>query len=109
MGKTLRVGTSKNIDNEDDEKNASEPENQESEIQDNPFRPSNMNKLRTPMQPLIKQNIDLNDSVVIYEDRTGEDYHKGVQSDFSSTRHIRRSVQCLVTLQKDNIDTLKCN
>ena len=56
-------------------KNASEPENQECEIQDNPFRPSNLNKLRTLIQPLSMQNIDLNDSVVINEDRTGEDYH----------------------------------
>ena len=61
--------------NEDGEENASEPENQECEIQDNPFRPSNMNELRTPIQPLIIQNIDLNDSVVINEDRTQEDYH----------------------------------
>ena len=34
-----------------------------------------MNELRTPMQPLGMQNIDLNDSVVINEDRTVEDYH----------------------------------
>ena len=72
---TPRVGTSKNIDNEDDEENASEPENQESEIQDIPFRPCIMNELRTPMQTLKIQNIDLNVSVVINEDRTIEDYH----------------------------------
>ena len=70
-----RTGTSKYIDNEGDEENASEPENQENEIQDNPFRPSNMNELRTPIQPMSMQSIDLNDSVVINEDRTGEDYH----------------------------------
>ena len=29
-----------------------------------------------PIQPLSTQNIDLNDSVVISEDRTQEDYHK---------------------------------
>ena len=73
---TPRAGTSKYTSNEDGEENASEPENQECEIQDNPFRPSNSNELRTPMQPLSIQNIDLNDSVVINEDRTGEDYHK---------------------------------
>ena len=67
--------TSKYNDNEDDEENAIEPENQESGIQDNPFRPSNMNELRTPMQPLNIQNIDLKESVVINEDRTGEDYY----------------------------------
>ena len=55
---TPRAGTSKNIDNEDGEENASEPENQENEIQDNPFRPSNMNEFRTPIQPLSMQNID---------------------------------------------------
>ena len=72
---TPQVGTSKNTSNRDDEANASEPENQENEIQDNPFRSSNMNELRMPMQPLNIQNIDLNDSVVINEDRAGEDYH----------------------------------
>ena len=73
---TPRAGTSKRISNEDGEENASGPENQECEIQGNPFRPSNLNELRTPMQPLSIQNIDLNDSVVINEDRTQEDYHK---------------------------------
>ena len=72
---TPKAGTSKYISIEDGEENASEPENQECEIQGNPFRPSNLNELRTPMQPLSIQNIDLNDSVVINEDRTGEDYH----------------------------------
>ena len=33
-----------------------------------------MNQLRTPMQPLNFQNIDLNGSVVI-NDRRGEHYH----------------------------------
>ena len=37
--------------------------------------PSNNDELSTPMQPLNTQNIDLYDSVVINEDRTGEDYH----------------------------------
>ena len=72
---TPRAGTSEYTSNEDGEENASEPENQECEIQDNPFRPSNLNELRTPMQSLSIQNIDLNDSVVINEDRTQEDYH----------------------------------
>ena len=72
---TPRAGTSKYIDNEDDEENAAEPENKEFEIQDNPFRPSNMKELRTPIQPMSMQNINLYDSVVINEDRTGEDYH----------------------------------
>ena len=34
-----------------------------------------MNELRTPMQPLNTQNIDLNDSVIKNENRIGEDYH----------------------------------
>ena len=65
---TPQAGTSKNTNNKDDEGNASELKDQENEIQDSPFRPSNMNELRTPMQHLIIQNIDLNDSVVIHED-----------------------------------------
>ena len=73
---TPRAGTSKYIDNEGGEENASEPENQENEIEYNPLKPSNMNELRTPIQPLSMENIDLNDSVVINEDRTGEDYHR---------------------------------
>ena len=72
---TSKAGTSKYISNEDGEENASEPENQECEIEVNPFRPSNLNELRTPMQPLSIQNIDLNDSVVINEDHAQEDYH----------------------------------
>ena len=72
---TSRAGTSKYIDNEDGEETASEPENQEFEIQDNPFRPSSMNELRTPIHSLDVRNIDLNESVVINGDRTGEDYH----------------------------------
>ena len=72
---TPRAGTSKYASNEDGEENASELENQKCEIQDDPFRPSSLNELRTPIQPVSIQNIDLNDSVVINEDRTGEDYH----------------------------------
>ena len=40
---TPRAGTSKYIDYEGGKENASEPENQENETQDSPFRPSNMN------------------------------------------------------------------
>ena len=52
---TPQLGTSKTTNY------ASEPKNQENEIQDNPFRSSNLNELRTPMQPVNIQNIDLND------------------------------------------------
>ena len=72
---TPRAGTSEYIDNEGSEVNASEPEKQENDIQDNPFRPSKMNELTTPVQHRSMQNLDLNDSVVINEDCTGEDYH----------------------------------
>ena len=71
---TPKAGTSKYASNEDGEENASETQNQECEIQDNLFRPSNLNELRTSIQPLSIQNIDLNDSVAINEHRTGEDY-----------------------------------
>ena len=92
---TPKAGTSKYISNEDGEENASEPENQECEIQDNPFRPSNLNELRTPMQPLSIQNIDLNDSVVINEDCTQEDYHNTPFIRFYSlaTRGYKRLVK----------------
>ena len=80
---TPQAATSKNKNTKDDEANASEPEDQENEIQDSPFRPSNMNEFKTPMKPLNLQNIDLNDSVVINEDRIGEYYHNiGVYNDF---------------------------
>ena len=39
---TPQVGTSKNTNNEDDEANASEPEDQGKEVQDSPSRPSNI-------------------------------------------------------------------
>ena len=70
-----KAWTSKNVNNGDDELNASDIKNRENRTQGNPFRPSNNDELRTPMQPSNIQNIDLNDSVVINEDRTGEDYH----------------------------------
>ena len=73
---TPQIGTSKNTNNRGDEAKASEPEDQENKIQDSPFRSSNLNELRTPMQPLNMQNINLYDSVVINEDHTGEDYHR---------------------------------
>ena len=80
---TPQVGTSKNTNNKDDEANASEPqEDQENDIQHNPFRPSNKNELR--MQPLNIQNIDLNDSVVINEDRTGEDCHSVIKNPYET-------------------------
>ena len=52
---TPKAGTSKYASNEDGEENASEPENQECEIQDDSFRPSNLNELRTPIQERTAQ------------------------------------------------------
>ena len=82
--------TSKYIDNEDDEENASDPENQESGIQDNPFRPSKKNELRKPMQPLNIQNIDLNEFVIINEDRTGEDYHMVTENETTELQNFHK-------------------
>ena len=48
---THKAGNSKYVDNEGDEENASETKNKECEIEDNRFRPSNLNELRTPIQP----------------------------------------------------------
>ena len=112
---TPRAGTSKYASNEDDEENASEPENQEGEIRDNPFRPSNLNELRTPIQPLSMQNIDLNDSVVINEDRTREDYHMVTgatkplhrQSSNNTTRtHNEHLIAEPLNIQQDPVNQL---
>ena len=94
---TPRAGTSKYASNEDDGENASEPENQECEIQDKPFRSSNLNELRTPIQPLNIQNIDLTDSVVINEDLTGEDYHTSLTQSISFAKRIF----ALLTISQD--------
>ena len=72
---TPQAGTSINTKNKDDEANAYEPEDQETEIHDSTFRPSNINEFKTQMQPLNIQNIDLNDSMVANEDHIRDDYH----------------------------------
>ena len=71
----LQIGTSKNTKSIGGEAHASDAEIQQNEIRDSPSRPSKVKELRTPMQNLNIQSIELNDSVVINEDRTGEDYH----------------------------------
>ena len=111
---TPRAGTSKYTSNEDGEENASEPENQECEIQDSPFRPSKLNELRTPIQPLSIQNIDLNDSVVINEDRTGEDYHMVTgatkplhrQSSNNTTTHNEHLIAEPLNIQQDPVNQI---
>ena len=105
---TPRAGTSKYTNNESTEENASEPENQECEIQDNPFRPSNLNELRTPVQPLSIQSIDLNDSVVINEDRTGEDYHR-YDHRFTELNNQIREITSIVKAFADQINPANSN
>ena len=94
----------------DGEENPSEPENQEYEIQDNPFRTSNMNELRTPIQPLSMQNINLNDSVIINEDRTGEDYHMvtGATKPLhnTTTTHNEHLIAEPVNIQQDPVNQI---
>ena len=112
---TPKPGTSKYASNQDGEENASEPENQECEIQDDPFRPSNLNELRTPIQPLSIKNIDLNDSVVLNEDRTGEDYlmvtaatkplHRQ-SSNNTTTTHNERLIAEPLTIQQDPVNQI---
>ena len=111
---TPRAETSKYTSNEDGEENASEPENQEREIQDNPFRPSNLNELRTPIQPLSIQNIDLNDSVVINEDRTQEGYHmvtgtkplRRQSSNNTTTTHNEHLIAEPLNIQQDPVNQI---
>ena len=45
-------------------------------IQGDSFRPSDNDELRTPIQPLNIQRINLIDSVVINEDRIRDIYYK---------------------------------
>ena len=54
---TLRIETLKHMNNGDGEINASDTENQENRIQDIPFRPSEGNEPRTPIQPISVQNL----------------------------------------------------
>ena len=70
---TSRAETPRYSNNNDGEINASDTENEENRIQDNPFRPSDINELRTPFQPINTKNADLDET--INEDRITEDYH----------------------------------
>ena len=45
------------------------------EIQDTPFRSSEMMELRQPVEPLNLQNIDLEDTLIINQGPQGADYH----------------------------------
>ena len=112
---TPRAETSKYPSNEDGEENASEPENQKCEIHDNLFRPSSLNELRTPIEPLSIQNIDLNNSVVINEDRTGEDYHMVTgatkplhrqNSNNTTTTHKEHLIAEPLNIQQDHVNQI---
>ena len=61
---TSGIETSKHISNDEGEIYASDTENQENRMQDTSFRPSETNEeLRTPIQPISIQNLDLDDNV----------------------------------------------
>ena len=72
---TSRVETAKCTNDEDGEINASDTDNQENEIKNIPFKPSETKDSRTPVQPISIKNLDLDDTVIVNEDRMGEDYH----------------------------------
>ena len=59
---TSRIETPYYINSEDGDINASDTKNQENRLQDNPFRPSETNELRTQIQPISIQNVDLDDT-----------------------------------------------
>ena len=65
----------KHINKDGGEEKASDTENQENRTQDNPFRPSETNELRTPIQQIPIENLDLDDTVIINGNRAKEDYH----------------------------------
>ena len=61
---TSRIETPIYINSDDGEINASDTENQESRLKDNPFRPSETNELRTQIQPISIPNVDLDETVI---------------------------------------------
>ena len=71
----LHQDTPKCANDKDGEINASDTDDHENEIQDNPFRPTGTNQLRTQVQPISIQYLDLDNTVIVNEDRTGEGFH----------------------------------
>ena len=55
--------------------NASNIENQEKRLQGNPFRPFDLGELRSSVPPVCIRNFNLDDTMIINEDHTGEDKH----------------------------------
>ena len=55
---TSRIETSKRTNDRDGERNASDTDDQENEIQNNPFGPSGSFELGTPVQSMSLQNFD---------------------------------------------------
>ena len=64
--------------NEDGEIDASYTDNEENRMRENPFRPSEMNELISPAQPVCIQDLDLNGTVLVYKDRTEEDNYPSI-------------------------------
>ena len=72
---TSKLETPNSVNKEDGEIKASDTDDEENEIQNYSFRPSGINELRTPIPPVYIQKLDLDDTVIVNIDRTGEDYH----------------------------------
>ena len=56
--------------------NASQNIDRGIEDENNPFRSSEMSELRQPVEPLLTRNISHDDTIVINERPTEEDYHR---------------------------------
>ena len=50
-------------------------DNQENSVQDVSFRPSEFSEPRSPDHPVNNRDLNLDDSVVVYENCTGEEHH----------------------------------
>ena len=54
---------------------ASDSENTNSEDEDRSLRASEMRDLRNPVRPVLLNELDLNDTVIVNENPEAEDYH----------------------------------
>ena len=73
---TSRIETPKCPYNKVGELDGSDSDNQENEIPDNHFTPSGSNELRTLLQRIFIRNLDLDDTLIVNEDRIGDNYHR---------------------------------
>ena len=69
-----RLETRRHTNDGDGEIEVSDLDNQGTGIHDNPFRSSEVKKLRTPVQTVCIQNVDKDNTVFVDEVRTVEDY-----------------------------------